>query len=430
MIINKYKKFLVSVTPKYLALALCGTMLFSSVTIEKAFAAPVNSSATAVTTVNQNTLQQEVRGIWISYFELEAILKNKSESSFRAAYATMLNNLSKDGFNTVYVQVRPFGDALYQSQTVPSSYMISGTEGAKLAFDPLKVMIEASKLKNIKIEAWLNPYRVRIPYVKASISKANIASKWLTDGSNRAVKLSNGTFFNPSDTSVNQMFIDEVKYIVENYSVDGIHLDDYFYPTTAQSFDKPQYDAYVKAGGKLKLADFRRSRINDMVKGVYQVCKSAKNPVRFGISPQGLQKNNYDGQFADVEKWVKEEGYVDYICPQIYYGYQNQTAPFKTVLGQWQQLASQSKVDFYIGLAPYKIGLVDKYAHSGSGEWQLSSGLLQQMILDSRLINNYKGVILFRYDSLYKPSKAVEAAVKAEKELMVALWQNEQAKQR
>lgn len=430
MIINKYKNFSIKFNRKCLSLSLCGAMLISSVLVEQAFAAPVNGKVTTVTTVNQKTLQQEVRGIWISYFELEAILKNKSEGSFRTAYSAMLNNLSKDGFNTVYVQVRPFGDALYQSEKVSSSYMIDGTEGSKLAFDPLKVMIEESKLRNIKIEAWLNPYRVRIPYVKASISKANIASKWLNDGSNRAVKLSSGTFFNPSDPSVNQMFIDEVKYIVDNYSVDGIHLDDYFYPTTAQSFDKPQYDAYLKAGGKLKLADFRRSRINDMVRGVYQVCKSAKTPVRFGISPQGLQKNNYDGQFADVEKWVKEVGYVDYICPQIYYGYQNQTAPFKTVLGQWQQLASNSKVDFYIGLAPYKIGLVDKYAHSGSSEWQLSSGLLQQMIVDSRLINNYKGVILFRYDSLYKPSKAVEAAVKAEKELMVELWQNELALQR
>lgn len=410
---------------KIMTVCLSGALLTVGLWPQSAFANSIDKSSNAST--KQSVLQNEVRGIWISYFELESMLKNKTESNFKAAYTAMMDNLVKDGFNTVYVQVRPFGDALYASKQVPSSYMLTGTEGDKMAFDPLKVMIEISKQKQVKIEAWLNPYRIRIPYVKAPISQANIATTWIKDGSNRVVKLSTGTFFNPSDERVNQMFIDEVSYLVNQYPIDGIHLDDYFYPTTASSFDKKQYDAYLKSGGKLKLADFRRSRINDMVKGVYQACKSAKTPVRFGISPQGIQKNNFEGQYADVEKWVKESGYVDYICPQIYYGYLNQTAPFKNILSQWQSLALTSKVDFYIGLAPYKIGLVDKYAHSGSAEWQLAQGILKQMVIDSRSISNYKGVILFRYDSLYKPAKAVSAQVNKERELMVALWQAEVA---
>lgn len=405
------------------AIGLAGFVLMGAL-IPGTYGTTLGQSQSTVPINSQTAMSQEVRGIWISYFELEVMLKNKSESDFRSAYEAMINNLVRDGFNTVYVQVRPFSDALYLSPSVPSSYMMTGVEGSKMNYDPMKIMIELTHAKQLKFEAWLNPYRVRIPYVKASISKANIASKWLNDKSNRVVKLSTGTFFNPSDPSVNAMFVKEVTYIVENYKVDGIHLDDYFYPTTASSFDKPQYDAYLKAGGKLKLADFRRHRINEMVKAVYQACKSGSNPVKFGISPQGIQKNNYDGQFADVAKWATESGYVDYICPQIYYGYQNQTAPFKSILSQWDSLAQRSKVDFYIGLAPYKIGLTDKYAHTGSAEWQTSKGIMKQMVTDSRLMTGYKGVVFFRYDSLYKPSKAVAAAIKAEKELMVELWQD------
>lgn len=419
---NLIKHTFITQLKRIIAIGLSGVVLMGA-TLPDAVEAKIASNQ-LTGSPSTAVQQQEVRGIWISYFELESMLKNKSELDFRRAYEAMMASLSKDGFNTVYVQVRPFSDALYKSPNVPSSYMMTGTEGSVMAFDPLKIMIEVSHQNHIQFEAWLNPYRVRIPYVKASISKANIATKWLNDKSNRAVKLATGTFFNPSDPTVNAMFIKEVKYIVENYQVDGIHLDDYFYPTTVSSFDKPQYEAYLKAGGKLKLADFRRQRINEMVKGVYQVCKSNNKNVKFGISPQGIQKNNYDGQFADVAKWATEGGYVDYICPQIYYGYLNQTAPFMKILKEWDSLAQKSKVDFYVGLAPYKVGLIDKYAHSGSLEWQTSKGIMRQMVMDSRLMTGYKGVIFFRYDSLYKPSKAVETAIKAEKELMVELWQS------
>lgn len=366
--------------------------------------------------------QEEIRAVWMSYYEMDTMLKGRSESEFRANFEKALEAMKSDGMNTVMVQVRPFGDALYKSKLYPSSYLITGKEGDALTFDPLEVMIKSTKSKGMKIEAWMNPYRVRINVIKAPISQGNVAAKWLSDGSDRVVKISSGIFYNPSDSRVNDLFVSGVKELVSHYQVDGVHLDDYFYPTTATSFDRKAYGAYQKKGGKLKLEDFRREQINQMVKSVYQVCHSEGRNIKFGISPQGIMKNNYDGQYADVEKWVTNKGYVDYICPQIYYGYQNETAGYAKILDSWQTLSQKSKVDFYVGLAAYKIGLDDKWAKAGRHEWENETGMLSKMILDARTLSRYKGIVLFRYDSLWNPSKSVREKVEQERLLMRALW--------
>jgi uncharacterized lipoprotein YddW (UPF0748 family) len=323
--------------------------------------------------------------------------------------------------NTVMVQVRPFGDAIYKSKLYPTSYMMTGTEGDKLAYDPLKIMIEEAKSKSIKIEAWINPYRVRLSSSKVPISADNTATKWLADSSNRVVKLSGGTFYNPSDKRVNALVVEGVKELVQNYAIDGVHFDDYFYPTQEVGFDKVQYDAYVKMGGKLGLADFRRDQINQMVKDVYKVCKSGKKKVTFGISPQGLIKSNYDQQYADVKKWVTEKGYVDYICPQIYYGFKNSKAPFIDVLKEWDELTKNSSVKVYIGLASYKIGTVDKWSGTGKQEWLEDQQILSRMVQESRMLNKYNGFVLFRYDSLWRPSSDIKDKANLEKESLIQL---------
>lgn len=416
-----------SVRTVSLALALmlsAGTLLnmgavYSAGTVKNLPKAKASVSAASV--ITPIALKDEVRAVWITYFEMEAMLKNKSESAFRENAKAMFKTLSKDQMNTVYVQVRPFSDALYSSKIYPSSYMMTGVEGDQMAYDPLKIMIEEAKRENLKIEAWINPYRVRLNSIKAPISEANPATAWLTDGSNRVVKLPGGVFYNPSDVQVNALVVKGVKEIVDNYKVDGIHFDDYFYPTQSKDFDKLQYDAYVKAGGKLNLYDFRREQINQMVQSVYKVCKTAKNPVKFGISPQGLVKNNFDQQYADVKKWTSQPGYVDYICPQIYYGFKNTKAPFMTILKEWDDMTKTSKVPLYIGLASYKIGVEDKWSGEGKKEWQTDSAILSHMVAESRLLSSYKGFALFRYDSMWKPSASVKAQVNSEKESLIRL---------
>lgn len=385
--------------------------------------AVVNSQTSKASVETSKTFNKknEVRAVWISYYELEPLLKNKSEVAFRTSIKSMFSDLSKDHMNTVMVQVRPFGDAIYKSKLYPTSYMMTGTEGDKLAYDPLSIIIEEAKSKSIKIEAWINPYRVRLSSSKVPISADNTATKWLADSSNRVVKLSGGTFYNPSDKRVNALVVEGVKELIQNYAIDGIHFDDYFYPTQEVGFDKVQYDAYVKMGGKLGLSDFRREQINQMVKDVYKVCKSGKKKVTFGISPQGLIKTNYDQQYADVKKWVTEKGYVDYICPQIYYGFKNSKAPFIDVLKEWDELTKNSSVKVYIGLASYKIGTVDKWSGTGKQEWLEDQQILSRMVQESRMLNKYNGFVLFRYDSLWRPSSDIKDKANLEKESLIQL---------
>lgn len=406
-----------------LKLGLLFSVLWAQLGLAPAMADASGVSANSGLKTDQS-FSGEMRAVWISYFELDSLLKGRNEKSFREAYVQVLTKLKKDGMNATIVQVRPFGDALYRSKLFPSSYLVSGTEGGAMAFDPLSIMIEENKKASVRFEAWLNPYRVRINSIKAPLAKDSQASKWLADGSGKVVKTSSGIYFNPSDPSVNALFLKGVKEIVDQYAVDGIHLDDYFYPTTTASFDAKQFAAYQNAGGKLMLADFRRSRIDDMVRGVYQICKSGNRQVSFGISPQGIMKNNFDGQFANVKKWMTEPGYVDYICPQIYYGYDNSTAGYTKILKEWSDLAATSRVDLYIGLAPYKIGLEDSWAKAGKLEWIQKKGILRQMVVDARQVKNYKGFMLFRYDSLWNPSKATAAHVSEEKGWLTSLWLN------
>lgn len=417
------KKLQFSLKPKkIMTLILAATLVTGIVTpLGQGFSAALKST---MVSTKLYTAQSEVRGVWLSYYEMDTLLMGKSKEEFRKAFSKVCQGLSQDQMNTLFIQVRPFGDALYKSSVYPTSYLVTGTEGDVLSFDPLTVMVEEAKKNKLKIEAWVNPYRVRINSIKAPISEKNRANAWLKDGSNRVVQTSGGIFYNPSDADVRKLVVSGVKELVKNYSLDGIHFDDYFYPTTAASFDKPEYDAYLKAGGKMSLADFRRYQINLMVKEVYTACKSGKKPVRFGISPQGLIKNNYDSQYADVEKWVKNKGYVDYICPQIYYGFKNSKAPFEKVLGEWNDLTKKAKVDVYIGLAPYKIGANDKYAGTGKEEWLTDSKILANMVKQSRTITKYKGVVLFRYDNLWNPSEALKSTAEAEKTALVQLFMN------
>lgn len=411
---------------KSMALMILGIMICSSQLFEVTGSyAQTASNSSQTTSNNTQTNTSKVRAVWISYFELEPMLKNKTEAEFRDRVSVMFSGLAQDRMNTVMVQVRPFGDALYKSKLFPASYMLTGVEGDAMAYDPFKIMIEEAKKNKLKIEAWVNPYRVRINTIKAPISMKNRAVLWQNDGSNRVVKISGGTFYNPSDERVNALVVESVKEIITNYAVDGIHFDDYFYPTSDASFDKIQYESYLKKGGKLKLADFRRERINQMVKAVYKVTKNGKRKVQFGISPQGLIQNNYDSQYADVKKWVSTKGYVDYICPQLYYGFRNSKAPFMTILDEWNDLTQKSKVDVYIGLAPYKIGIDDKWSGLGKLEWIEDENILSRMVLESQKVKKYKGFVIFRYDSLWNPDLRVMEKVNLERLALLELFKNQ-----
>lgn len=357
----------------------------------------------------------EVRGIWISYLDFYSLAKDQNRSSFASNINSAFKAIADYGLNTVYVQVRPFGDAMYASDIFPWSYVLTGTEGGGPGYDPLEVMISAAKKYGLRIEAWINPYRVLAVGSTRQLSSSNPAVQAIRQGKDTAISYNGGIFYNPASKTARALITQGVVELVENYDIDGIHFDDYFYPTTDESFDAVYYRDYRSAGGSLSQADWRRENVNALVRQVYAAIKTADSTVLFGISPQARMDNNYNGQFADVEKWLSGSGYVDYICPQIYYGFNNDSAPYASTLALWNKMAKGSGVALYVGLAVYKCGVSDKWAGSGANEWINCTTMMRDMVAEAREVSSYQGFLLYRYDSLFNPESAVASHVSKER---------------
>lgn len=364
---------------------------------------------------NAPAVSGEVRAVWISYLEYQSMLTGKSEKEFKNSIKAMFTNLANDGFNTVYVHARSHSDAYYNSDIFPWSVYCTRTEGQNPGFDPLKIMVKEAHAAGLKIEAWINPYRISGKTDTNKISKGNPAYKWL-DTDKVVVVEKTGIFYNPADEDVIDLVVRGVEELVINYAVDGIHFDDYFYPTTDESFDNDYYKNYKSTGGRLSLAAWRRQNVNRLISRVYSAVKSINPDCVFGVSPTGNTNSNYSALYCDVYTWVTSAGYVDYICPQLYYGFNHKSLPYLTVLDEFDGMITKSGVKLIIGLAAYKAGAEDTYAGStGKLEWTQNSDILSREVAAARRAKNYGGFALYRYDSLYNPAKSVAEIVGKEK---------------
>jgi len=356
----------------------------------------------------------EVRAVWIIYMELQSMLNGKTKSQFRSNIGAAFDNIADLGLNTVFVHVRSHSDAFYDSDIFPWSAYCTGTEGEDPGYDPLEIMVEEAHDRGLSIEAWVNPYRVKSTSDTSKICKSSPAYDWL-DTDKVVVLSGNGIFYNPADEDVIELIVEGVKEIVQNYDVDGVHFDDYFYPTTNASFDEDYYDDYVDDGGTMGLAAWRRDNVNRMIKRVYKAIKSVDSGCRFGISPAGNMNNNYDSLYCDVYTWVQNKGYIDYICPQIYFGFQNGSMPYLDVLETFDEMISVSSVELISGLAAYKIGKKDTYAGDGAKEWTKSTDILARQVEAARDASHYGGFSIYSYTALFAPASEVKPSVTAER---------------
>ena len=336
----------------------------------------------------------EVRAVFISYIELTKYIKNKDIDISKDNINKMINNVKSLGFNTVIVQIRSFSDAIYESNIFPWSSTVSSDEGVFPGYDILDYFIEVCKINNISIYGWINPYRVRSSV--SSISNLNPAYKYI--GTDYLFE-DDGIYYNPSKQEVENLIVAGVEEVVSNYKLDGILFDDYFYPN--QDLDYLDYLKYLESDDSLSFNEYHLMIINKMIKRVHEVCN--KHNVLFGISPDGNIENNYNKVFADVKRWLSSDEYVDFIMPQVYYGFFNQSKSFKSVIDEWNSLIS-GNIDLYIALAFYKVGVVDRYARSGSDEWINNSDIIMREIILSRNLKHYNGFSLFRYDYLFDNS--------------------------
>lgn len=350
------------------------------------------------------TVKEEIRSIFISYIELSKYLNCKDEESSRKIVSEMISNVSKLKFNEIILQVRSFSDAIYKSSVYPWSKVISSSEGVDPGFDLLEIFIQEANKKNISVLAWVNPYRVRNYADISDISMKSPAYKYLgTD----TVYINNGVYFNPSKKEVTKMVVDGVKELVSNYNIKGIVFDDYFYPDNM--IDYNDYMDYVENNGEIPKNEYNLMIISDMIKQVHKVCLDSHKI--FGISPDGNIENNYNKIFADVRKWCSSSEYIDFIMPQVYYGFFNETKAFTKVIKEWESLIRDDSVKLRIALAFYKVGHVDNWAKSGSNEWVERDDIIMREIIFSRNLKNYVGLSLFRYDNLIDEEMFTERTI-------------------
>ncbi len=355
---------------------------------------------------------QFTSAIWYAYYELD--FRSDTEATFKQKINKMFDDAVALGCDAVICQVRPFADAYYYSDYFPMSVYLTGTQGKDPNYDPLKYMVKAAHDRNLQFHAWLNPYRISSSTTNVNtLADSHPARKWLNDNDpdndRYVLTYKNGLYFNPSVPEVQKLIINGVREIVQNYDVDGIHFDDYFYPfvnTVDEEFDKTEYLNY---GGGISLEDWRRANVNTLISGVYGAVKAIDDGVQFGISPsyhisQNGSDDNYKIKFADIAKWMNTTGYIDYIAPQIYFGYDHPIADYSTVLERWMSIKRKASVKIYIGLAAYKIGTVD----ANTTEWQTDNDILARQTLDAKS-EGCNGVFIFSYSTVTSQNQLTQA---------------------
>lgn len=307
----------------------------------------------------------EMKAVWISYLDIQESLKDKNKSDFKKQANSMFESIKNKGLNTVIIQVRAFSDAIYPSSYYSwASYITSNSGGP--GYDPLEILVDAAHDNDLSIQAWINPYRT---------SSAGVA--------------------NPGSSSVINKIVNGVAEIVKNYNVDGIHFDDYFYAST----DTTSQSTKMK-------------NVNKMVKKVYAKIKSIDSNVVFGISPQG-NMDNAKAVGCDIDTWLSKSGYIDYICPQLYWSdnyvtSSGTTKMFTERLNQWVA-ANKGNKTMYIGLALYKAGTSSSSTWGTDAGWGNSTSNLTSQY--SKAISvGADGYAVFRYDYLFTSAGKKEMA--------------------
>lgn len=312
---------------------------------------------------------REMRGVWV------ATVANRdwpskqglSADEQRAELITHLDTAVERRLNTVILQVRPTADALWPSPYEPWSQVLTGTQGEDPGWNPLGTAVEEAHARGLQLHAWFNPYRIANHTDLGRLAESHPAREhedWV-------VTYGGKLYYNPGLPDVRAFVQRAMLDAVERYPLDGVHFDDYFYPypVAGQSFDDDEaYDRY--GGGFTVRADWRRDNIDKLVLEMADAIRQIRPTTQFGISPFGVWRNagtdplgsdtrggveTYDDLYADTRKWVRE-GWIDYICPQLYWNIGFAAADYAELVPWWAEVARGSRTKLYVGEALYKAG--------------------------------------------------------------------------
>ena len=325
-------------------------------------------------TDDSSAAPDETRAVWVAtaYAIDYPSAPATGAGALRSRCRAILDEAAANGCNTVYFQVRPAADALYPSDLFPWSRYLTGTCGAapEDGFDPLAYWTEQAHARGMRLEAWVNPYRICAGQNAAADFAALPASHPARQHPDWVVSCDGGYYFDPGRAEVRQLICDGVEEIVSGYDVDGVQFDDYFYPSTAYADD----ETYAASGSSLSRDDWRRDNVNRLIQAVGEVVRTrAGRACVFGVSPSGIWRNrsvnapggsetngyeHYTSAYADSLTWI-ENGWIDYICPQIYWEIGDENADFDTLARWWARQTDGTDVALILGLAAYKIGSSD-----------------------------------------------------------------------
>ena len=295
--------------------------------------------------------KREFRGAWIQC--VNGQFRGIGTEAMQKTLSYQLDELQKDGCNVIIFQVRPECDALYESKYEPWSYYLTGQQGVapRPYWDPLAWMIEQSHKRGMELHAWINPYRA-----KTKVAHANASNHVVSQHPERCFEYDGLTLLNPALKENRDYICQVVTDILERYDVDGLHIDDYFYPYPTPGIPIPD-NAYFRADsqGFTDIGDWRRNNVNLFIEQLWATIRTVKPWVKFGVSPFGIYRNvkndpngsqtnglqNYDQLYADVLLWVKN-GWVDYCVPQIYWEIGNKAADYAELMNWWNKYCTKT----------------------------------------------------------------------------------------
>ena len=354
-------------------------------------------------------VNEETIGMWFSYLEYQNLCAGMDEAAFTEFAAEAVSNMKSVGVNNLYLHAVAFTDALYDSAVYPASAYKPG------AYDPFRIFSDAAHAEGIKVHAWINPMRSVAAEDAQNLPEDFVIREWIDRNDERVRQNGDRYYLNPAYPEVRSLICSVVNELLETYHPDGIHLDDYFYPYgTEKNFDAYIYSRALEENESLTLEDFRMNNTDRMVQDIHDTVKRFDPAVQFGISPAGNIDNCITLLYANPYHWV-EQGTVDYLIPQIYWGYLHPIKPFEPTFEEWKQVTEGSDVRLMVGLAAYVIGLKLNLSEDETvnREWADNDDMMARQMA-TVFSGGGDGVAYFSYSSLFAPDAGTTEIVENE----------------
>lgn len=388
-----------------------------------------NSSEVVYRLEEYNYPTNQLRAVWVSPF-VGDIPSYSDESQFKSAITAMLDDLVSMGMNAIVYHIRTHNNAMYKSELNPLAKWWADVDFEQ--FDPLTYVIDECHKRGIEFHAWMNPYRVSsngdiTQYKAEAMPSANPANN-----SENLIIVNNSIILDPGIPEIRDFLVETCMEVIENYDIDAIHFDDYFYISGAD--DSTTREKYNTEG--LSLADFRRKQVNlfieDLSKNIRSYNKENNKCVQLGISPSNVYQNGgyvssptYDANgnlinptysntggfahygdylYSDTLNWINNE-WIDYIMPQCYHALENTAAPFADVVRWWSWAVRNKKVNFYAGIGIY----MTLESGSSYATWKVNENEVELQLLYAGQYEEFGGANFYKYSSLKQTSNAVVA---------------------